>query len=304
MQKRTKRVSGRLAVLVWGGLACLGLSLAAAGQVAAQEIEPNEFVAAPAGTNIVLGHYVYGHDTTYNIAGGPTFKNSGLEANLGVARYVHFFDVVGHPAVFEIIQVFGSESGANIGGERVGSAFGAVNTSILGTFWEVSNAASKTYINTSLFITPPDGTYDKTSPINLGDNRWSGTVQIGLSKGIGDHFSFDAAFDTTFYGDNNEYYPGFLRESQTPLLRGQLWANWAWSRAFTTSLGWEGFFGARQQLNGTFTGAKAEEQRIRAAASLFVSPTVRTLLEVNHDVERTGGFKQDFGLVFQVLKVF
>jgi hypothetical protein len=291
-------------MLAFSGLACLALSLGATGQAQGQEIEPNEFVPAPAGTNLLLGYYVYGHNTTYNLAHGPTFKDSGVEINVGIARYVHYFDVAGHPAVLQILQPFGSLSGAHVDAARVGSAFGAQNTILSAAFWPYANQATKTYFITTFFLYPPDGTYDKTSPINLGDNRWSGDVQVGLSKGIGDHFSFDAEFDATIYGDNDQYVPGNLRESQNPILRGQLWLNWAWSRAFTTSIGWEGFFGGRQQVNGTFTGATGEEQRIRAAASLFLSPTFQTVLELNHDVERTGGFKQDFGLTVRLLKVF
>jgi hypothetical protein len=304
MWKRTRRVRGRLAMLASGSLACLALTLGTARSVKAQEIEPNEFVSAPAGTNLLLGYYQYGHDTAYSIKNGPTFKNSGVEVNIGVLRYVHFLNIGSHPAGFQIIQPFGSESGANVGGNRVGSAFGAVNTTLSAFYWWIADTANKTYLNTTLFLYPPDGSYDKTSPINLGDNRWSGAVQVGFTKGIGPHFSFDSAVDVTIYGDNNQAYPGFLRESENPVVRGQLWLNWAFSRAFTTSLGWEGLFGGRQSLDGTFTGAEAEEQRIRAAASLFLSPTFQTVLELNHDVERTGGFKQDFGATIRLLKVF
>lgn len=304
MHETGRRALRALALFAIGGLAGITLSLASAGGAKSQEIEPNEFVPAPAGTNLLLGYYVYGHDTEYSVRGGPTIKDSGVEVNVGIARYVHYFDVGGHPAVLQVLQPFGSLSGAHVDGERLGSAFGAQNTILGAAFWPYSNAATKTYVITDVFLYPPDGTYDPHSPINLGDNRWSGNAQIGLSKGIGNHFSFDAAFDATFYADNTDYFPGGQRLSENPTYRGQLWLNWAWSRAFSTSIGWEGLFGGRQNLNGNFTGNSSEEQRLRAAAQLFLSPTLQTTLELNHDVEHSGNFKQVFGATLRLLYIF
>ncbi len=287
-----------------GGLTCLLLTMGAATTAGAQEIEPYEFVPLPAGTNLAIGYYIYGHNTEYNVARGNTIKDSGVEINVAVARYVHFVDIGGHPAGFQILQPFGSESAAHIDGERLGSAFGAQNIQLSAFIWPYVNTATKTNVNLTGFIYPPTGTYDRRSPINVGDNRWRGDVQVGLSQGITDNLAVDVSFDAQFYGDNSDYVPGNLRLSQDPTYRAQVWANWRWSPAFTTSLGYEGFFGGDQQVNGFFAGSKTEEQRIRANAALFLTPRLQTMLELNHDVKVVGGFKQDFGTTLRVVYVF
>lgn len=287
-----------------GGLVCLLLTMGAATRVGAQEIEPYEFVPLPAGTNLAVGYYVYGHNTEFNVARGSTIKDSGVEINVGIARYVHYVDIAGHPAGFQIIQAFGSLSAAHIDGQRLGSAFGAQNTTLSAFIWPYVNTASKTNVILVGFVDPPVGTYDKRSAINLGDNRWRGDVQIGLSQGLTDNLAFDAAFDVQFYGDNDSYIPGNRRLSQDPTYRAQLWANWRWNPAFSTSLGYEGFFGGSQQVNGRFAGTKTEVQRLRANAALFLTPRLQTMLELNHDVKVVGGFKQDIGATLRVLYVF
>lgn len=287
-----------------GSLICLLLTLGIARRAGAQEIQPYDFVPLPAGTNLAIGYYVYGHQTEFNIARGNTIKNSGVEVNVGIGRYVHYIDLKGFPAGFQIIQPFGSLSAAHIDGQRLGSAFGAQNTILSAFIWPYVNTATKTNVITVGYLAPPDGTYDKQSAINLGDNRWRGDIQIGLSQGITDNLAFDAAFDVQFYGDNDSYVPGNRRLSQDPTYRAQLWANWRWNPAFTTSIGYEGFFGGSQQVNGTFAGSKTEEQRIRANASLFLTPRLQTMLELNHDVKSVGGFKQDFGTTLRVVYVF
>ena len=298
----------RLLRLGLGGSVCLLLTLLLtlgfATRAGAQEIEPYEFVPLPAGTNLAVGYYVYGHSTEFNIARGSTIKDSGVEVNVGIARYLHYVDVAGHPAGFQIIQAFGSESAAHIDGQRLGSAFGAQNTTLSAFIWPYVNTATKSNVILVGFISPPDGTYDKQSAINLGDNRLRGDVDVGLSQGLTDNLAFDASFDVQFYGDNDSYVPGNRRLSQDPTYRAQIWANWRWNPAFTTSIGYEGFFGGSQQVNGFFAGSKTEEQRIRANAALFLTPRLQTMLELNHDVHVVGGFKQDFGATLRVLYVF
>ena len=287
------------------GLLCLGLGGAlAAGGARAQEIQPYDFTPLPAGTNLALGYYVYGHNTDFNVARGSTIKGSGLEVNIGVARYVHFVDIGGHPAGVQLIQSFGSLSAGHIDGQRLGSAFGAQTTTLSAFIWPYVNTASKTNVNTTVYLYPPLGTYDPRSPINLGDNRWKGDFQIGITQGIGDHFAFDAAYDVTVYGDNGSYVPGFRRLSEDPTHRIQLWANWRWTPAFTTSLGYNAIFGGDQRVNGFLDGSKTEVQRIRANAALFLTPRLQTMLEVNHDVHVVGGFKQEIGATLRVLYVF
>ena len=273
-------------------------------KASAQEIEPYDFVALPAGTNLAIGYYVYGHNTEFNVARGGTIKASGLEVNIGVARYVHYLDIAGHPATLQVIQPFGSLSAAHIDGQRLGSAFGAQNIQFLASIWPYVNTATKTNVFLGGSVNPPTGTYDRRSPINVGDNRWRGNLQLGLSQGITENLAFDLDFDTTFYGDNSDYFPGNGRLTQDPTYRAQVWVNWRWNPTFTTSIGYEGFFGGSQQVNGVFAGSKTEEHRIRANASLFLTPRLQTMLELNHDVRVVGGFKQDFGTTLRVVYVF
>jgi len=296
--------SRSLLQLGFGALVCLLLTIGSVTRAGAQEIEPYEFVPLPAGTNLILGYYVYGHNTDFNIARGPTIKGSGLEVNVGLVRYVHYFDVAGHPAGVQFIQGFGALSGGHIGRQSLNNTFGAQDTTLSAFIWPYVNTATKTNVITAGFINPPIGSYDSRNALNLGGNRWRGTIELGLSQGLSENLAFDAAVDVQFYGDNDSYVPGSRRLSQDPTYRAQLWANWRWSPAFTTSIGYEGFFGGSQQVNGIFDGSKTEIQRIRANAALFVTPRIQTMLELNHDVHVVGGFKQEFGATVRVLYVF
>ena len=287
------------------GLACLALATGASSRAGAQEIQPYEFTPLPAGTNVLLGYYSYGHDTQYNVAAGPTFKNSKLETNFFNLRYVHFFnELAGRPVGIQVFQVFGSASGGNVGGQRIGSAFGAQNIALSAFVFPYVNTATKTNTNVTVFLYPPTGSYDRKSAINVGDGRWRGDLQLGLTQGFGERFGVDLEFDTQFYGDNSNAFPAGGRLSQDPSYRAQVWANYRWSPAFSTSVGYEGLFGGVQKYSGFLTGSKTDEQRVRFNAALFVTPRVQTMLELNHDFAAYGGFKQDFGAQLRLLYVF
>jgi Putative MetA-pathway of phenol degradation len=295
--------------IISGGVLGAALLSASIGKVQAQEINPNSFLPLPSGTNLLLGYYVYGHKTDYTVRHGPTFsENTGLESNIGVARYVHYFEVAGHPAAVQILQFFGSLSGGQVNGKSTGSAFGTQNTVLSALFWPYADFKRKFYINLTGWIFPPDGSYDRHSSLNVGDGRLRGDIQLGIDKAVGTHFSITAAFDAMLYGDNDNAFAGAAskpaRLSQDNTYRGQIFLNWNFNRSLQTAIGWEGFFGGVQRLNGKLTGGATNEQRIRATVSKFLTPAVQVLLEANHDLTVSGGYKQDFGLTARVLYAF
>ncbi|MGH7080848.1 MAG: transporter [Acetobacteraceae bacterium] len=281
------------------------MMLLAARSAQAQMIEPEDLVPLPPGSNVILGYYDYGNLTDFSVANGPTFTDkTGMQVNLGAARYLHYFELGGHPAAIQIYQIFGSESNGRIDGESIGSASGAMDTALNVAFWPYADRTHDRYLAVVGWLYPPTGTYDPHSFLNLGDNRWKGDLQIGWHGPITTPVSYDLSFDTTFYGDNDNAFPGGLRLTQDPTYQVQGWLNWRWNARFQTSLGYLATFGGEQSLDGVSNGQKTEEQRLRAAASYFITPRLQVLLEINHDVQSVGGFRQAFGLLGRIAAVF
>ncbi|MET0528857.1 MAG: transporter [Microvirga sp.] len=282
---------------------CL-LSSVCSGRAAAQEIMPYEFTALPTGTNLALGYYAYGHNTDYSIARGPTLRNSGLETHVGVIRYVHYDTIGDIRAGFQIYQGFGSVTDGHIGGQRLNASLGMQNVTLSAFLWPYHNEATKTDIILIGYINPPTGSYNRFVPLNLGDNRISGTLQVGFQQELTEQLGITTAYDAHLHGDNTDALPGFNRLSQDTTHRIQAWLNWRWNPALTTSIGYTGLWGGEQRLNGTINGTRTEIQRIRAHAAYALSPTLQVALELNHDVQATGGFRQEFGTVFRILQAF
>ena len=304
-------------ILLAAGAAML---LGSAGMASAQEIAPNDFLPAPNGTNINLGYFVYGHSEAFIEPNGTSIPDSHANAFLGVERFVHFQYIFGHPAALQIAQAFGSVSNPTVGGMDLGTSSGATNLNLGFSFWPYANFQRKDYLVISGFLYPPTGTFNKNQAVNIatlyqpnGQYNWTGDLQIGWDHGIGDHFSYDVAFDARFFGDTT----GPIQPGVNPLsvtthhnndYRVQVWFNWQWSPPLRTAIGYEGFFGGLDYFDtpptGTVNTGKSFQQRLRGAVTMWFSPRIQTILEVNGDVARTGGFKQAVGTTFRFAYFF
>ena len=315
------RTEGR--ATAWPLLLAVGAAmlLGSAEIASAQVIEPNEFLPAPDGTNINLNYFVFSHNGAFIDANGKTVPDSIANAYIGVERFVRFQYLFGHPAGFLVAQNFGSVSNPTVGGTNLGTASGVANTNFSFFFWPYANFERKDYLIVTGFLYPPVGTYNKNQAINFasqyqpnGKYNWTGDVQIGWEHGIGDRLSYDVAFDARFFGDTTgPIQPGSgiplsVKTQHDPDYRLQLWLTWEWSPALRTAIGYQGFFGGLDHFStpqtGTVKVGKSFEQQLRGAVVLFLSPQIQTVLEVNGDVARTGGFKQTFGTIFRFAYIF
>jgi hypothetical protein len=315
--------SGEGRATAWSLLLAAGTAmlLGRAGIASAQEIEPNDFVPAPDGTNVSLGYFAYGHQGSFIGPDGKDVPNSGGNAYIDVARYSRYQYLFGHPAGFLVAQNFGSFSDPTVGGRNLGTASGASNFNIAGFFWPYANFERKDYLVVGAYLYPPTGSYNKNQAVNFaplyqpnGKYNWTGDLQIGWEHGIGDHFSYDVAFDARFFGDTTgpvqpgSAIPLSVKTRHDPDFRLQLWLTWAWNPALRTAIGYQGFFGGLDHfdtpLTGTVNTGKAFQQRLRGAVTLFLSPQIQTVLEVNGDVARTGGYKQTIGTTLRLAYFF
>lgn len=312
-----RRTANWLASLLMGAALLLGST----GIAFAQEIEPNDFTPVPDGTNINLAYFSFGHLGAYDQTDGSNIPGSGGNAFIGVERFVHYDYLFGHPAGLQLFTGFGSISDPIVGGTNLGTATGVSNVSLSGFFFPYANFERKEYLIVAGFLYPPTGTYDKNKLVNFanqyqpgGQYNWTGDVQIGWQHSVGNHFSYDVAFDARFFGDTTgPIQPG----SGIPLsvtthhnndYRLQLWLNWKWTPALRTAIGYEGWFGGLDYfdtpLTGTVHTGSSFEQRLRGAVVIWLSPRLQTVLEINGDVARAGGFRQTVGTELRIAYIF
>jgi len=287
----------------WGLLA-LPLLLPQAAQ--AYELEPNEYVPAPAGTTAVFNYFIFGDNQSYHPAGGTTVtQGTHLTETVGITRVTQYFNLGPFEAFAQILQPYGALTNASINGTNYKSSSGFGDTTLSAAFWPYQNQTSLTFIGLGTFMTVPDGDYNPMHAINLGGNRMVYDPQVSVHQGFNPHFSIDLTADYILYGNNtNTGAPAGGKISQHATTQLQGFLNYAWDTKLTTSLGYEGEVGGRQYLNGTAAGAKTEFQEMRFVTSYSVTPAFQILGEVNHQFQNVGSFKQDVGVTLRALYTF
>jgi len=304
-----------LRVKTLGMVACLGLVGMVSVPCRAIDYQPFDWVPAKPGVNVLMGYYEYGKYNEYNNSLiGTVTNDTNLESNIGVLRYLHYGAIFGHTYVLDLILPFGTLSNGKIGGEPLGSASGVADPQASVGFWFINEPDRQRYLSGVVFVTLPIGSYDKGRPLNLGGNRWQTDLQVDFTQGFLDKFTIDVSGDRISYGNNNEAGTGSQSLSQKATYSAYAWLSYDMTstlrRAMPTairaslSIGYAGTFGGVQKLDGVPTGAKTNEQQIRLSYSQFITPTWQGTLSVSHDVTASGQFKQNYGVLFRVAKLF
>jgi hypothetical protein len=216
--------------------------------------------------------------------------------------------------VLDFIAPFGTLTDGKVGQTPLGSRSGVGDPQVSVGYWFVNDPSRKRYLSGVVFVSVPIGTYDHNRALNLGANRWQNDLQIDFTQGLGERYTIDLSADWVFYGDNTDAGPKRQTLSQNGTYDAYAWV----TREVTSevrevaphagkaylSVGWAGTWGGAEKLDGRRTGDRTEEQQIRVAYSQFITPTLEGNLSLSHDVSATGQFKQDFGLMLRLAKIF
>nr|ART37772.1 F268 [uncultured bacterium]ART40804.1 L384 [uncultured bacterium] len=274
----------------------------AAGAALAADGQPRDFMPAPPGTHLGLLYYLHGSSDTFVDARGDKVPGSELDTNIGIARYVYFFDVGDTRADINVVQPFGGLSNMSIGGQRLASDdFSLGDTSIVATFWPINDPERNRYFAVATWLTLPTGHYD-ANVSGLGTNRWSVSVQPAYYFNLAPRWSVDLVGDVTTYGDNDDG-PGGIRIEKDPSFTVLGWLNYHASDATTVSFGLSSTRGGEERWGGVDRG----DSRVttpRMAWSQMLNPTTQLLLEMGTDVDAENTFERDFEAVLRLAKFF
>jgi len=295
---------------------CAGLAIATVTEPCwAIDYQPFDFVPAAPGTMMMMGYYEFENRNEYTTTTGTSITHdTGLTSQIGLARYLYYNQFNGTPFLLEWLQPFGTEYNAKIDGNSLGSASGASDLILSGTLWPISKPQQKTWVSASDWITVPTGTYSNTAALNLGANRWQNDIQIDYTQGLLNKWTVDFAGDWIAYGPNRNVGAANLTLSQTSTYNAYTWVSYditdVMRRAMPSlgaaslSMGYAGTFGGVEKLEGIRNGNETHEQQLRWTYEQFVAPKWQVLLSLNHDVSASGQFKDNFGVIFRLTRVF
>ena len=235
-----------------------------------------DYVAAP--PNTLLSLLYYDHITS---------DDSDYANELFLLREVYYFNVGSYLANAQIIVPFGhvsTESNSSL----EDSSSGIGDAILLGSFWFVNDAKTKTYLAYSPYFFLPTGDYDQKQAVNMGDNRWAFREEVNFTKGwevTPDHnlfFEVTTGFD--FYTDNDEY-AGNKNLSKDPLFNLESHISYDLTKMLTLSFDYYGHWGGATAIDDVDQHNSANIQTLGSTLALNFAPGWQALIQYKRDVK-------------------
>jgi len=281
------------------GLAA-GLAAASSGAWAL-EMDAGDDTALPEGTNLAVLYYQHVERDRLYVDGDKAPGRNKLDSDIGIARFVHYTKFAGMTINPQFLLPFGR---MHLGGDLSGSASGVGDLILASVFWLVEKPESNTYFAVTPYVYLPTGNYDKNDALNLGENRWKGTLQLGYITGLTDKLLLDLYADVTVFGNNNEYGPNSATLKQDPLYQVQGWLRYKLSDAWDVRAGYFHTWGGETKVDGVSSDDRVRTSKYQVGTAWFYEPKGQLIFTYGQDVAVENGFRERSRLNFRWLKLF
>ncbi|KAA8731165.1 transporter [Acinetobacter qingfengensis] len=272
----------------------------------AVDLNSQDLIPAPAGTNAVLGYMTYATRDSFATSNGTQIKNNTeLKSLVGIFRYVHYMDIGGYIVAPQVLLPYGGLYDGSLNNTHLDSGTGAGDPIFAAPVWLINT--SKTNFAVVPYLYVPVGAYDAGRTLNVGENRWKFNLQLGGTQQLGSGFSTQISADVMWYGDNKDATGndvGLLEQDHTYQFQGWLTYTPPLDKTWTLAAGYSKYWGGKQTLDGIENGQMTKVDQIRLELSKFVAPTIQLQGQLQRDLKAEGAFKEDLRATLRLMKVF
>jgi hypothetical protein len=275
----------------------------------AQDLEPRLYTNLPLGMNFLGAGYGYSEG---NVLFDPAvqLENASIEIDgpvLGVGRAVRLGPFSGK--VDGAIARVCLDGSADYQGERVTrnvcgwtDARARMTVNFIGapplTRPKLAGYRQDWVFGASLQLGLPVGDYDPARLVNIGTNRVSSKLEVGVSKNL-TRWLLEVSLADTFYEDNTNFYVGRVREQESiASLQGH--AVYRFSSGIWLAIDATRYHGGKTTTNGVPSDDLQSNDRLGLTASLPINAKQPVKLAASTGVStRTGTDFDTFAAVWQ-----
>lgn len=257
--------------------------LVAAGGVAANDVEPRRWTPLPIGTTVVGVGVIRGEG---DVGFDPLLRleDVTVETTTTEVSVVHAFDLLGQTARFDlrVPQQHALWDGLLDGAPRTRDVRGLADPRLrlsvnfigapaLGASEFPAYRAAhpvNTVVGAALAVTLPLGEYQDDKLLNLGNNRFAITPQLGVVHSRGP-WSYELTGSVSFFTDNGDFLVDQTRE-QDPLFALQAHVVYAAPAGWWASLGAAYDWGGESAVDGVAKGDYRETFYYGLSAGLSI----------------------------------
>jgi len=253
------------------------------------EVDPRDGFPGPDKLQAVLLYYRNVSATKYYVNGQVKYPNADLNANLAIARWVGYWEVVPKLTMaLSVLQPYGYQNEGNIYNQ---TSTGLGDTTLVeANYFNWAKTANFTaYTDLSFYAYVPDGEYDKNKAINLGANRWDFRVNLALIAMRYKSFTFEQHVGIDWFTKNDEYQVN-KNLGQDPIYSSQTHVTYDITKQLWLGVSYFYRNGGETQINGVDQKNSYNEQKWMGTAAVNITPNFQFMTQYAWDAKIDNGF--------------
>jgi len=279
--------------------------LAARVPLAAQDLEPRAYAAAPTGLHFVVAG---AGRSSGGVVVDPSLPLEDAHATVGTAIIgaATTFSLFGRTALaLGVLPIAHAEATGRIGED----ARSATRTGLADPRFKLSvnllggramkpsefvRSQRNTIVGVSLSVISPGGQYDSQKLVNLGANRWAFKPEFGASHAIR-RWTIDGYAGVWYFTTNDSFYPGGSVRTQDPVLALQAHGSYTVRRGLWVAVDGTWYAGGTTTVDGADKGDFQRNSRLGATVSLPIG--TRQSAKVAYSTGATTRIGADFNTI-------
>lgn len=268
----------------------------------ALEVQPGDYELLPEHKSLALLYYTHTQGDQLYSDHTKLSSHADLETDIGIARFITSLHPIQNLSIEpQVILPFGQVK-ASGDLAALGTAKGVGDVTVgLPIKYAISPADT---IAVGPFISIPTGSYQADKALNLGENRWSATLQTAWLHHFDSPFTLENIFDATAYSKNDRYSNQLQTLKQDVKYEYQVYLRYNLSptTAFGIGGGWIG--GAETKLNDLDQNDKLNTTYAKVTASHFFTPHFQMNFTMGRDLRVEQGVKQNLDMTLRLGYLF
>lgn len=245
--------------------------------VVAQDLSPRAYWPAPVGTRVLVLGYQYLHGDVLTDASLPVY---GVQSKIhaGLLAYVQTVNFLGRTTNVQVELPYSSgTTRGQLFDMPVRRDFSGLNDAAISVSVNLYGAPTMTpadfqqlranpgpIVGASLKLVAPSGRYDDNRLINVGANRWSTRLELGVIAPLKPRWLLEFDAGAWLFGDNPDFVLG--KREQAPVYTIQAHLVYRIRPGFWMSLDGNWYRGGRQTIAGEEKDDKQHNTRLGATA--------------------------------------
>lgn len=271
------------------------------------DLQPNDIVAPAPGRTAVTVSYINSQNNNFYLNGLATGGSPNLENNSALFRLGHTYTIGLLPAI-TYVQTGSSALSPDGSIAAYPMSKGMTDTTIATAIWPYANNITRTYFGVATYLSLPTGEYSNTKPLNVGSNRYSTALQIGYQRPLTTNIDGAIAFDTMWFGANNQCAatcssPSNVQLTQKPVYSAQLGPIYKINQIYTVAATYVYITGGETAFNGIERNNTVVTQRFFLSGVAHTT-VGRFTLQYGNDIATMNGFMESRRLALRYTKAF